>query len=181
MIHLAGQYICFFRSVVHRRGPCFAGVGSFGSGGGTSLIASLMECCDQAIASNCSMALTGFTSILRRIILPSAQKSMNTWSSGLCVALSSMALCQPVERVLLPSSSVTETLAGTADVAFTLATPANQTLELQVIEQRGDAGLFSILRADGSELASLDPDPRTNCVKRILIPPGAARILVRPL
>jgi CHAT domain-containing protein len=106
---------------------------------------------------------------------------MNTWSPGLCVALSSMALCQPVERVLLPSSSVTETLAGTADVVFTLATPANQTLELQVIEQRSDAGLFSILAADGAELASLDPDPRTTCVKRILIPPGAARILVRPL
>jgi CHAT domain-containing protein/Tfp pilus assembly protein PilF len=92
-----------------------------------------------------------------------------------------MALCQPVERALSPSSSVTKTLAGTADLVFTLAMPANQTLELQLIEQRGDAGLFSILAADGTELATLDPDPRTTCVKRILIPPGAARIVVRPL
>ncbi len=74
----------------------------------------------------------------------------------LLVSLSGAALCQTAGQLLAPASSVTETLAGTAEASFLIAVPANQTLEFQVVDRVGVAGLFTAESADGKALAFLD-------------------------
>jgi len=72
-------------------------------------------------------------------------------------------------------------LGGTEAATFTISLPEDQTLELDVVEKRGDAGLFSILSADGRTLASLDRHRGRSCARSALIPPGATLIRVTPV
>lgn len=92
-----------------------------------------------------------------------------------------VAFAQPANRVLRPNSSTSETLAGTAEVKYALALPPDQSMNLQIIERQGLAGVVVVLAANGSELVEADLSERSAPAKSILIPPGAIEIRIRPL
>ncbi len=84
-------------------------------------------------------------------------------------------------RAIAPSSSLTVSLAGTEEAELKIGVPEGETLELQVVEQQGDAGLFLMQSAGGNTLATLNQYKARTCARSALVPPGTVLILAKPL
>lgn len=91
------------------------------------------------------------------------------------------AFSQLPERSLQPGSTIAETLGGAAEPIYNVTLPPDQGLPVQIVEQQGMAGIVVILAPNGRELAQADLSRRsTPAAKSLLIPPNAARMVVRP-
>lgn len=94
--------------------------------------------------------------------------------------IAAIAFAQTADRALIPGSTLTEKLAGGESRAYRLNLPQDQTFEISIIEQQGMAGVVAMLAPDGTEISEAYLSRRSPAAKALLIPPGAAQVVIRP-
>lgn len=96
-------------------------------------------------------------------------------------ALRIAALSQLPERSLQSGSTIAETLGGAAEPIYNVTSRRIKAYPFRLSSNRGMAGIVVILAPNGRELAQADLSRRsTPAAKSLLIPPNAARMVVRP-
>jgi CHAT domain-containing protein len=96
------------------------------------------------------------------------------------LAASVLALGQPLSSVL-PADQITHViLAGREEARYRVRIPKGQSMDLDVIEQQGMAGIVAIYDENGTELRQADLDRRYAQARSLLIPSEAAELRVRP-
>src|SRR5689334_16447875 len=79
-----------------------------------------------------------------------------------------------------PSSTTTVRAGGSAEVVYQVQVPADAVMELTIAERQGMAGIVVVSAADGRELVLADLVRRQPASRRLLLPPGSARVQVHP-